>query len=95
MIENKLGLNVRTFRDVVIRESELGDNVVIGDDAFISGSKIAASVIVERRKMMFDSKVGFCTSIGWNSVIRNADIGKFVLLHGVALSEVRNIRCTI
>lgn len=77
MSENCFGLNVRTFRNVIIRDSNIGDDAIIGDDAFITGSKIAEHVTIERRIMMFNCEIGAYTTIGWNSVIRNSKIGKF------------------
>lgn len=75
MIENQFGENVRTYRDVLIRGSHLGDNVVVADDVFISGCDIADNVLVERRSMLFNSKIGAYTTMGWNNTIRNAEIG--------------------
>jgi len=80
MKENIIGQNVRTFRNVIIRESEICDNVIVGDDTFISGSHIGENVIVDRRNMIFNSIIGAYCSIGWNVVIRNAEIGKYCSL---------------
>lgn len=77
MNENKIGLNVRTFRNVVIRNSELCDNVLVADDSFISGCKIEENVVVERRSMLFNSRIGAYSTLGWNDVVRNAEIGKY------------------
>ena len=77
MSENKCGLNVRTFRNVIVRESELGDNTVVGDDSFITNSIIGENTVVERRNMVFNSVVGAYCSIGVNGMIRYATIGKY------------------
>lgn len=77
MNNNQFGQNVRTYRDVLIRESRIGDNSLVGDDSFITGCEIGENVIVERRNMLFNCKIGSRTTLGWNNTIRNAEIGKF------------------
>lgn len=77
MNNNQFGKNVRTYRDVLIRESRIGDNSLVGDDSFITGCEIGENVIVERRNMLFNCKIGSRTTLGWNNTIRNAEIGKF------------------
>ena len=77
MKENQFGQNVRTYRDVLIRESIIGDNSLVGDDSFITGCEIGENVVVERRNMLFNSKIGSRTTLGWNNTIRNAEIGKY------------------
>lgn len=74
-IDNQIGKNVRTYRDVLIRSSHLGDNVVVADDVFITCCIIDENVLVERRGMLFNTKIGAYTTIGWNNTIRNAEIG--------------------
>jgi len=80
MSENKIGLNVRIYHDVIIRDSELCDNVLVPDDAFIKECKIEENVIVERRSMLFNSKIGAYTTLEWDDVVRNAVIGKYCSL---------------
>lgn len=77
MNENKIGLNVRTYRDVVIRNSVICDNALIGDDAFITESTIGENTIIERRNMIFNCAIGAYCSVGVNDVIRYARIGKY------------------
>ena len=77
MKDNQIGQNVRTYRDVLIRESKIGDNSLVGDDCFITGCEIGKNVIVERRNLLFNSMIGSRTTLGWNNTIRNAEIGKF------------------
>lgn len=76
-IDNQIGKNVRTYRDVLIMSSHLGDNVVVADDVFITCCIIDENVLVERRGMLFNTKIGAYTTTGWNNTIRNAEIGKF------------------
>lgn len=80
MSNNKIGLNVRTYRDVIIRDSEICDNVLVADDAFITRCVIEENVVVERRSMLFNSRIGAYTTLGWNDVVRNAEIGKYCSL---------------
>ena len=77
MKDNQFGLNVRIYKDVLIRESSIGDNSLVGDDGFITGCEIGENVIVERRNMLFNSRIGTRTTLGWNNTIRNAEIGKY------------------
>lgn len=77
MSESKIGLNVRTYRNVIIRDSELCNNVLVADDAFVSGCRIEENVVIERRSMLFNSRVGAYSTLGWNDVVRNAEIGRF------------------
>lgn len=77
MDDNKFGLNVRTYRNVLIRNSEIKDNVLIADDSFITGCKIDENVIVERRNMLFDSYICAYSGTGYNDVIKKAEIGKY------------------
>lgn len=75
--ENIFGKNIRIYRDVIIRRTELADDVIIGDDSFVTDCVIGEKVSIERRCMMFSANVGDYTTVGWNSVIRNVNIGKF------------------
>ena len=77
MSDNRIGLNVRTYRDVVIRKSVICDNVLIGDEAFITESTIGENTTIERRNMIFNSAIGAYCSVGVNDVIRYARIGKY------------------
>lgn len=77
MSENKIGMNVRTYRNAIIRGSELCDNVLVADDSFISGCLIEENVVVERRSMLFNSRIGAYSTLGWNDVVRNAEVGKY------------------
>ena len=77
MMDNIIGHNVRTYRNVLIRETKIGDNSLVGDDSFVTGCEIGENVIVERRNMLFNSKIASRTTLGWNNTIRNAEIGKY------------------
>lgn len=77
MNDNRIGLNVRTYRNVVIRNSVICNNVLIGDDAFIKESTIEENTTIERRNMIFNSAIGAYCSVGVNDVIRYARIGKY------------------
>lgn len=80
MNDNKFGNNVRTYRNVLIRGSEIGDNALIADDTFITGCAIEEGVIIERRNMLFNSQIGAYSGTGYNDVIKNAQIGKYCSL---------------
>lgn len=79
-MDNVFGVNVRTFRNVLLRDSIFGDDTIIADDSFITGSTLGEHVIVERRNMVFNSEIGDYTITGFNDVIRNCKIGKYCSL---------------
>lgn len=76
-MENKIGKNLKQYRDVIIRASEIGDDCIIADDVFMTDSVIGNRCTIERRGMVFNSTIGDYTYTGYNTVIRYASIGKF------------------
>ena len=76
-METVFGKNVKRYRDTVIRSSVIADNVIVGDDAFITDSRIGLNCTIERRGMIMMSRIGDYSNTGYNTVIKYADIGKF------------------
>lgn len=74
---NIFGKNVSVYRDVVVRNSEIGDKTLLADDCFITNSKIGSYGKIERRSMIFNAKLGTCVNVGFNAVIRNCQIGDY------------------
>lgn len=77
MAENIFGKDVKIFKDVVVRASEIGDDSVIGDQCFITDSVLGKKCTIERRGMMFNTNIGDFSYTGYNTVVKYAEIGKF------------------
>ena len=74
---NVFGENVRIYRDVVIRDSKIGDHTILADDVFVTNSRIGSYGRIERRALVFNSLLGTCNNVGWNSTVRNCVIGDY------------------
>ena len=77
---NIFGKNVSVYRDVIVRNSEIGDKTLLADDCFITNSKIGSYGKIERRSMIFNAKLGTCVNVGFNAVIRNCQIGDYTVV---------------
>lgn len=76
-MESRFGANIRQYRNVVINNSTIGSNSVLGDDAFVTDSVIGESVTIERRSMVFNSTVKDYSYTGYNTIIKYSDIGRY------------------
>lgn len=74
---NEFGSNVSIYRDVLIRRSSIGEKSVLADDVFMTDCIIGSYARIERRAMLFNVQMGTCCNIGWNSTIRNCNIGDY------------------
>lgn len=74
---NVFGDNVSIYRDVVVRNSEIGEKTILADDVFVTNSKIGSYGRIERRALIFNSLLGTCNNVGWNSTVRNCVIGDY------------------
>lgn len=70
-------MNQKIYRNVTTINCKLGDNIVIGDDSFLSNSMLDDYVQINRRNMIISSKLGCGTYTGSNTVIKQAEIGKY------------------
>lgn len=77
MTENKFGKDVKMFKDVIVRASEIGDNCIIGDQCFVTDSVLGNKCTIERRGMIFNTNIGDFSYTGYNTVVKYANIGKF------------------
>ena len=55
----------------------LGENVILGQDTFVTDSTLGNGVQVNRRNIIEDARIGSHSYTGANTVIKVADIGKF------------------
>ena len=62
---------------MIVRSSFIGDNTVLGDDSFITDSILGVYCSIERRGMVFNSKLGDYSYTGYNTITKYADIGKY------------------
>lgn len=76
-MENKMGENVKIYRDVIIKSSDIGDNCTIGDDVYIANSKLGMYCRIDRRGMIYDTQMGDYSYTTFNTVVRRARIGKY------------------
>lgn len=74
---NTIGNDTKLYRNVVIKDTIIGDNSVLGDDSFVTGSHIGKYCTIERRGMIFNSTIGDYSYTGYNTVVKYAAIGKF------------------
>ncbi|MBQ3559436.1 MAG: hypothetical protein IJA07_08000 [Agathobacter sp.] len=76
VMDNRIGENVKTYRNVIIRSSNIEDGVLLADEVFVTDSDIGKKCKLERRTMVFNSVIGSLTSIGVGGMVRYAKIGK-------------------
>ena len=78
-MDNCFGKNVKQFRNVIVRNSVIGQESVLADDVFITDSILGEYCTVERRGMIFNSSIGNYSYTGFNTVVKYAEIGKVLL----------------
>ena len=76
-INVKKGENIKIYRDVILKDTQLGDNCILADDSYLAGCKLGDNVVIERRAIIHNTLIGTQSSVGYNSVVRFASIGKF------------------
>lgn len=76
-VNSTLGAGVKLFRNAEVYDSELSDNVSIGDDTNIRTCKLAANVVINRRNYINNSRIGEYTYTGLNTICNYAEIGRF------------------
>ncbi len=69
--------NVKLYRNVLIRNSILSDNVSVGDDTTVERCQIDAHVALNRRNYVNDTHIGAFTYTGIGTIINWSKIGKF------------------
>lgn len=74
---NTIGVNCKQYRNVHIEESSIGDDCVIGDDAFVRNSVLGKRVRIERRSMLFHTSIDDYSYCMYNTVIKHASIGRY------------------
>ncbi len=76
-MDNVIGTNLKQYGNVSLISSNIGNDVTLGEDSYIKECKIENRCSIERRNMLFNSKIGNYTYTGYNCVIKYATIGKF------------------
>lgn len=69
--------NNKIYDNAKIINTELKDNIVIGENSFVSSSVLENYVQINRSNMIIDSIIKDYTYTGMNTVIKHAYIGKF------------------
>ena len=74
---NKVGSNLKQYEGVIIRNSVIGNDVVLGTDAYIQNANLGNCCKIERRGMVFDSEIGDYSYTGYNTVTKDCQMGRF------------------
>ncbi len=74
---NQIAGTAKIYKDIIIRDSVIEDNVTVGDDSFISSSELKEGAFVERRCRLSKVILGAGTLVSPNVVLKNCDIGKY------------------
>lgn len=77
IVSTKLPDEYKIYRNVIVKDSVLGDKISIGNDSVVKNSNIAAYCEIERRNMVRDSEIGRVTYTGAGTSIIWASIGAF------------------
>lgn len=77
IVNTKLPDEYKIYRNVIVKDSELGDKISIGNDSVVKNSSIAAYCEIERRNVVRDSVIGRVTYTGAGTSIMWASIGAF------------------
>ena len=76
-MENVIGKEVTKYKDVICRKSKIGDYVMLADNVFVTDSIIGNHCSIERRGMIFNSKIDDYSYTGYNTVMKYTQMGKF------------------
>lgn len=69
--------NYKVYDGAKVKNSNLGQQVVVGEDCFVEQSELHDHVQLNRRNFIAHSILGSCTYTGVNTVIKHAEIGKY------------------
>lgn len=72
--------NLKLYDGAKIIDCEIDDEVVIGQDSFVSHSKLGYHVQINRRNIIEGVSVGRFSYTGANTVLKTAEIGNFCSL---------------
>lgn len=76
-VQNSSIGNVKLYRNVLVRNSVLGDNVSVGDDTTVERCRIDSHVALNRRNYINDTHIGAFTYTGIGTIVNWSEIGKF------------------
>lgn len=77
-LSNSLDPQAKVYKDAILRNTSVGSNSIIGDNSFITDSVIGEHCIVERRNMIFNTRIDDFSYTGVNSVIYFSTIKKIL-----------------
>lgn len=69
--------DIKVYRDVIIKNCNIGSGCSVGDDSTIERCEFENNVVVNRRSYVNDSFVGCFTYMGINTTMNWTKIGKF------------------
>ena len=77
IIDSKLHETTKIYKDVRVKESQLGRNTSVGDHTKMDFSNIDDYVRIDRFNHLYYANLGRHSYTGQNTVIMHAEIGKF------------------
>lgn len=77
IVNSRIAPTAKLYRNVLVQNSIIRENVSIGDDTLLLDSIIHDYVALNRRNFIQKSTIGKFSYTNFNTVIRNAIIGKF------------------
>ena len=75
-----MGLNVKMYDGARAVNCAIGDNVTIGEDSFISNSRLERHVQINRRNIIDGVTIGQYSYTGANTTLKSATVGTFCSL---------------
>lgn len=77
---SQIGIGSNCYKDSEVKNSTLGENVIVGNNAIIIDSELESNISINRNNYLLRSKVGMFTYTGIGSSIRSAEVGRFCSL---------------
>ena len=75
-----MGKNLKLYDGAKTIDCEIDDDVVIGQDSFVSHSKLGYHVQINRRNIIEGVTIGRYSYTGANTILKTAEIGNFCSL---------------
>ena len=77
LTETTIGARVSVYRNAMVRNSIIGDDCWVGDDAVLADVELCGNNSVNRRNVVLRSRIGRYSYTGNNTTIRSSDVGRF------------------
>ena len=77
---SRYGEGFKCYRNAVVKDSEIGNGVTVGDDTTVARCVIGNNVAFNRRSYFNDSTIGSFSYAGSNTTMNFSSVGKFCSL---------------